>query len=108
MIVSAGLDKSLFIWDVETLTKITNINNVVTSNFIQITVGLSIFCKYLYHKKLFCFLKSFFLFFENFILVRENLFSYTDMQFLIKTYHTTFNLKMVTYELLFLPKKLNY
>lgn len=36
LVASAGLDKSIYLWDVSTLTKVTALNNTVTSGFFSV------------------------------------------------------------------------
>jgi WD repeat-containing protein 48 len=38
LVASAGLDKSIYLWDVNTLTKVTATNNTVTSDLFHFSI----------------------------------------------------------------------
>lgn len=53
-VASAGLDRSIFLWDVRTLTALTPTNNTVTSEFLDLAIMLSlIICKPV-NRSIFC------------------------------------------------------
>ena len=37
LVASAGLDRQIFLWDVNTLTQLTAANNTVTSTFVSVS-----------------------------------------------------------------------